>query len=254
MSAPEPETIYARTREEGKRRLRRPLVELAATALVGGFDVAVGVAALGLAAGASEARLGVPAAHLVGALAFGAGFVLVVVGRSELFTENFLVPIAALERGNRRSWLKLAELWLVTLLLNLAGGAALVTILTSRAVLPPEASPPLVRLADDLAGAPLLGAFLSALVAGALMTLMTWMVEGAAQSTGVRIALIALGSFDHAIVSTLELLFGGRYGADVGAADVGTNLAIAVAGNLIGGIGLVTVARFAQALGSSRGD
>jgi formate/nitrite transporter FocA (FNT family) len=184
-----------------------------------------------------------------------------VVGRSELFTENFLVPIAALERGNRRSWLKLAELWLVTLLLNLAGGAALVTILTSRAVLPPEATPPLVRLADDLAGAPLLGAFLSALVAGALMTLMTWMVEGAAPSTGVRIAmawmvgaLIALGSFDHAIVSTLELLFGGRYGADVGAADVGTNLAIAVAGNLIGGIGLVTVARFAQALGSSRGE
>ena len=42
-SAPEPEEIYARAREEGRRRLSRPVLELSATALVGGFDVAFGV-------------------------------------------------------------------------------------------------------------------------------------------------------------------------------------------------------------------
>src|SRR5881409_3356539 len=56
--APSPEEIYKRTREEGRRRLSRPLLELAATALVGGFDIAFGVAALGLASGAVETRSG----------------------------------------------------------------------------------------------------------------------------------------------------------------------------------------------------
>ena len=46
VPAPEPQEIYERTRDEGRRRLSRPLLELAATAIVGGFDVAFGVAAL----------------------------------------------------------------------------------------------------------------------------------------------------------------------------------------------------------------
>ena len=104
----EPEQIYARAREEGRRRLARPVVELVATALVGGFDVAFGVVAFALAAGAVSGSVRPELAHLVGALAFGIGFVFVVVGKSELFTENFLVPVAGLERRSRASWLKLA--------------------------------------------------------------------------------------------------------------------------------------------------
>jgi formate/nitrite transporter FocA (FNT family) len=98
-------------------------------------------------------------------------------------------------------------------------------------------------------------AFLSAVVAGTLMTLMTWFVEGAAQSMLVRIvmawltgALIALGTFNHAIVSTIELFFGRRYGAGVSLGDMLGNLGLAVAGNLVGGLVLVTFVRSAQAL------
>jgi formate-nitrite transporter family protein len=91
--APEPEKIYEATRAEGRRRLARPLPELAATALVGGFDVAFGVGAYGLAAAAVDGDL----SRLVGAVAFGIGFVFIVVGRSELFTENFLIPVAGLD-------------------------------------------------------------------------------------------------------------------------------------------------------------
>lgn len=128
-AAPDPDEIYARAREEGKRRLSRPVVELFATAFLGGFDIAFGVVAFGLAAGAIGSSEG---SDLVGAVAFGVGFVFVVVGRSELFTENFLVPIAGLDRGSRRSWGKLAELWVATLVLNVVGGAVLAVILTSQ--------------------------------------------------------------------------------------------------------------------------
>jgi formate/nitrite transporter FocA (FNT family) len=255
MTAIEPHEIYERTRKEGKRRLARPVLELAATALVGGFDVAFGVVAFGLAAGAAAVHFGHDAGRLAGSLAFGVGFVFVVVGRSELFTENFLVPIAGLDRRNRGSWLKLGELWLAALVLNLAGGVLLTLFLTSHGVLRRQAQTALVDVADHIARYDAVTAFLSAIVAGALMTLLTWFVEGAADSMVVRIvmawavgALIALGSFNHSIVSTIELVAGNRYGADVGIGQVFGNLGLAVAGNLVGGLGLVTFARFAQAV------
>lgn len=250
----EPEQIYARAREEGRRRLARPVVELVATALVGGFDVAFGVVAFALAAGAVSGSVRPALAQLVGALAFGIGFVFVVVGKSELFTENFLVPVAGLERRSRASWLKLGELWVGTLLVNLLGGAALAIILTSKGVLPRTSHDELVRLAERLTSHSAVSSLLSAVVAGALMTLMTWFVEGAAESTGVRIAmswivgsLIALGTFNHAIVSTIELVFGMRYGAAVSVGELFRNLGLAVGGNLVGGLLLVTFARTAQA-------
>jgi formate/nitrite transporter FocA (FNT family) len=180
------------------------------------------------------------------------------VGRSELFTENFLVPVAGLERRSRASWLKLGELWVGTLLVNLVGGAALAIILTSKGVLPRTSHDELVRLAERLTSHSAASSLLSAVVAGALMTLMTWFVEGAAESTGIRIAmswivgsLIALGTFNHAIVSTIELVFGMRYGAAVSVSELFGNLGLAVGGNLVGGLLLVTFARSAQAAGAT---
>ena len=188
MPTPQPEEIYKRTRQEGRRRLSRPLQELGATAVVGGFDVAVGVVVFVLTVASLQPRIGPNAAHLVGSIGFGIAFVFIVVGRSELFTENFLVPITGLSRDHG-SWLKLAELWLVSLVLNLAGGALLTVVLTSHGVLRPGSREAAVRLAGNLADYSPGTAFLSGLVAGALMTVLTWFVEGAADSMGVRIVM-----------------------------------------------------------------
>jgi formate/nitrite transporter FocA (FNT family) len=258
VPAPQPDEIYERTREEGKRRLARPVLELSATALVGGFDVAFGVAALALTEATIAGSSSADVATLAGAIAFGIGFVFVTVGRSELFTENFLVPVAGLER-TRGSLLKLGELWFSALVLNIAGGVFLAIVLTSEGVLRHGSDAALIRLADHIAGYGVVAGFLSAFVAGALMTLMTWFVEGAAPSTGIRIvmawlvgSLIALGTFNHAVVSTIELAFGMRYGADVTIGELFGNLGVSVAGNLVGGLLLVTFARSAQAMAGQK--
>jgi formate/nitrite transporter FocA (FNT family) len=60
-------------------------------------------------------------------------------------------------------------------------------------------------------------------------------------------AILALGGFNHVIVDTLELVFGIRYGDAIPWSFVAGNFFLAVAGNMIGGIGLVTLVRFAQA-------
>jgi formate/nitrite transporter FocA (FNT family) len=258
VSAPEPEEIFQRTREEGQRRLSRPLLELSSTALLAGVDVVFGIIALGTASALLTPRFGSEVGHLAGSIAFGMAFVFIVIGRSELFTENFLVPIAGLER-TKASWYKLGELWTVSPVLNLLGGMAILLVATVHGVLPDGTGQSLVDVANKLDANNTLAAFCSAIVAGALITMMTWLVEGA-DTMGVRIVaawltgtLLTLGAFNHVIVVTLELFAGIRYGAPIGWDDWFANMGVAAGGNLVGGLLFVTLTRFGQAVGSNSG-
>src|SRR3954471_3223526 len=136
MSAPEPEEIFENTRKEGERRLERPFLEVVSTALAAGFDIAAGVILLAVLTAQLTEHFGEHAASVGGALGFGVGFVFLIVGRGELFTENFLVPLAGLHGKPRHLWLKLAELWTVSPVFNLIGGIAIALIVTTHSVLP----------------------------------------------------------------------------------------------------------------------
>src|SRR3954465_16091707 len=115
-----PDEIWSDSGEEGERRLQRRPIGLAATGVVGGVDVMLGVMALTVVSGALAVSLPEEIAHVGGSLVFGIGLVLLVVGRSELFTENFLVPIAGALLG-RSGPADVARLWGVTMLANLVG-------------------------------------------------------------------------------------------------------------------------------------
>src|SRR5579871_2436142 len=111
---PEVEEAFERLVSEGTDRLNRPLLPLLATGLLGGIDVGVGV----LAYLAVDHATGQP---LLGAAAFTVGFIALLLASSELFTENFLVPVTARAAG-RGTWFQLGRLWVVTLAANLVGG------------------------------------------------------------------------------------------------------------------------------------
>jgi formate/nitrite transporter FocA (FNT family) len=257
MGAPEPEEIFERTRKEGERRLERPAGELIATALAAGFDIIAGIIVLALLESELEHRWGSHTAHVVGSLGFGIGFVFLIVGRGELFTENFLVPLAGLHGKKRNAWWKIAELWTISPIFNIVAGGLMGVLLSVHSVLPFGTGASLAKLAETLHANGWLALFLSAVFAGALITAMTWFVEGQ-ESVGVRMAtawiagaILALGSFNHVIVVTLELIFGIRFGADVPWSFVVENFFLAAAGNMLGGIGLVTLNRFTQARAGS---
>jgi formate-nitrite transporter family protein len=253
MGAPEPEEIYERTREEGARRLERPVLELVSTALAAGFDIVAGIVALALIESQLTHLLGNDAAHVAGSIAFGIGFIFLIVGRGELFTENFLVPLAGLDGKERNAWWKVAELWTLSPIFNVVAGGFIAFLLSVHSVLPFGTGKSIATLAETIYANGTLARFISAIFAGALITAMTWFVEGQA-SVGVRVAvawiagaILALGSFNHVIVITLELIFGIRFGAHVPWSFVVSNFFLAAAGNMIGGIGLVTLNRFTQA-------
>jgi formate/nitrite transporter FocA (FNT family) len=256
---PGPEEIYERTKEEGERRLSRPFLELVSTSLAAGFDIVTGIIVLGLLASALEHKLGVDAAHVVASIGFGIAFVFLIVGRGELFTENFLVPLAGLDHRERGSWAKLLELWTVSPLFNIAGAALVILLATTHGVLPEGTGTPIVDAAYKIHANHLLALFFSAVLAGGLITAMTWFVEGQT-SVGVRItvswiagAILALANFNHVIVVTTELIFAKRFGADFPWIFVLGNFGVAAAGNMLGGIGLVTLNRFTQARSGASG-
>ncbi|MHB8657926.1 MAG: formate/nitrite transporter family protein [Solirubrobacteraceae bacterium] len=256
--APEPHEIFRKMREEGRSRLTRSRLELAFSSLVAGFDIVFGVIALAAADAAVSPHFGVEAGHLVGALAFGIAFIFIAVGRSELFTENFMVPLTGL-KNDVASKIKLAELWLLSPVFNIVGGTILILIVTTHGVLPSGSGKSLTTIALRFDHYSFATAFTSAIAGGALITLMTWLTE-ASPKPGGRIlvawiagSLLTLGSFDHVIVVTIEMIFGIRFGAAIPWLDVLRNFGIAAAGNMLGGLAFVTLTRTGQAIGSRDG-
>ena len=250
---PEPETIYERTKEEGKRRLQRPIVEEISTALAAGFDIVAGIVVLGLLVHFTERHFGKEAAHVLGSMGFGVGFIFLIVGRGELFTENFLVPLAGLDHEDGdTSWRNVLKLWTISPVFNVLGGLLMILIVTTHSVLPYGTGTPIIETAQTLHANGVLALFMSAVFAGGLITAMTWFVEGqATMMPRIVVAwicgtMLALGSFNHVIVVTLELIFGYRYGAHYSWLFILGNFGIAAAGNMVGGIGLVTLNRLTQ--------
>ncbi len=255
MSGRAPDEIWKAATEEGERRVRRSTGALLSTGFVGGFDVMLGVLVTIAATGALTAATGADPAHLVGSLFFGIGFVLVIVGRGELFTENFLVPVGSVLAG-RATPFGLARLWLLTFLANYGGILLIAVVLTTGGVLQASTLDSVGPIADTLTGRGWLSAFLSAVVAGSVMTLLTWLAHAAErESARIMVALvlgvvIALPTLNHAVVSFGELalaVLSDRTDATTG--EIARTLACAIVGNVVGGLGLVTLNRFVMARG-----
>lgn len=260
-SAPSPDEIYARSKHEGQRRLSMPPLMQATTGFIAGVTIVFGIVALGLASGLSEPEFGDHVAKLAGALAFGIGLVFLVVGRSELFTENFFDPVAqAVDRRVPSAWWRLARLWVLVLVFNLIGGAVMVAIFSIEGTLSTPGHEALVKVAEELAAKDHPATFARAVAAGTLLTLLSYLLN-AVNSVGSRMAVaymvgffLALGPFDHVVVSALHLLFGIWLGGGVGHGDLGTNIALALPGNLLGGLLLMTLTHVVQVRGSRATD
>lgn len=236
---PEIEEAFERLLEEGRDRLERPAVSLIVTAALGGIDVGVGVLAY-------LTVLHDTGQKLLAALAFSIGFIALLLARSELFTENFLVPVTA--AAATREWGRLLRLWIATLALNLVGGLVFTAIAM-------QALPQLHHDAiESGAHYATLGvswrSFWLAVLAGAVITLMTRMQHASADPLVKALAAIVMpfvlvgSELFHSIVDSLFMFSGlTSGGASYGWADWLGALGWSAFGNLVGGLVLVTGVR-----------
>ncbi|MBW3640280.1 MAG: formate/nitrite transporter family protein [Actinobacteria bacterium] len=251
--APSPEEIYDRSEQEGRRRLNLSLLDQVATGFIAGVTIVFGIVALGVVQALVEPEFGPELAKLGGALAFGIGLVFLIVGRAELFSENFFGPVAAaIDARTGGTWIRLGRLWGVILVLNLVGGAVLLAVLLVDGALPEESRSALVKVAEEIVAKEWSATLARAVLAGALITLLSYMLK-AVNTVAARILVaymvgvfLALGPFDHVIVSALHVLFGVWASDAVTYADVGINIVLSTIGNLVGGLLLITLTHTAQ--------
>ena len=228
--------------EEGMARLHRSWPGLLATGLMGGLDVSMGVLALLVVLQATDAPM-------LGALAFSIGFIALALGKSELFTENFMVPVAAV--AARKAGLpRLLRLWGGTLLTNLLGGWLFAWLIVWGL---PHVHGTAIEIGAIFAGMSTPRGVALGLMGGAAITLMTWMENGADSDFSrlvsvISIAfLLAAGHLNHVIVVSLQMFVALHTGdAPFGYGDWARIAAIAAVTNVAGGLLLVTVLRLVQ--------
>ncbi len=255
MSGRAPDEIWEDSLDEGERRLARKPVALAATGFAGGLDVSFGLLAVIVTTGALTTVMPGDPAHVLGSLTFGFAFVFITLGRAELFTENFLIPVGAVYAG-RSTAARLLRMWVLTLAANAAGLLLFAAIFGVSGVLEPSALDAVGALADTQVQRDAWAALLSGIAAGTVMTLFTWVIAAAEDATARLLASLLVGfvllapSLNHSVVGFGEIVFGivaGTTTADFG--DLLRTVGLAIAGNLIGGVGLVFVTRLAQVRG-----
>jgi formate-nitrite transporter family protein len=197
---------------EGAQRLHRGWPEVLSTGVAGGLEVATGVLAL-------FAVLMQTGDHLLGGLAFSIGFIALLLARSELFTEGFLVPVTAVV-AKRASWPQLGKLWGGTLVGNLAGGWVFTWLIVQAF---PQLGATAIESARTFVDAPLdLRTVCLALLAGSTLTLMTRMQHGTRSDPAKIVAAVAGGfllagfSLFHSILDSLIIFAALHAGAPFG--------------------------------------
>ena len=238
---------------EGKDAIQRPPGRLFLSGVAGGLEISFSLFLMGVVRTLTDGRLSPPVAELITANMYSFGFVLVILGRSEFFTEQTSLAVLPVLNGEA-SVKGLLALWVNVFAANLVGAtisAGLVAITgPSLGVISPEA---LGAIAESVVNHPALAIFLSAVFAGWLMGLLSWVVA-AARDTISQIVIvwmvtsaIGLGHLHHAILGSVEVLAGLFSARSVTLGDFGHFLLWTTLGNIVGGSLFVAILKFSHA-------
>ena len=189
-----------------------------------------------------------------------AGFIIVMLGQTELFTAHTTMSVLPLFQG-QTTVRRVAGRWMVMLLGNLlgtAGFAGLVAVLGPRlGVVSHDA---IASLAGALTGFPWPVVFGSAVLAGWLMGLATWLSKAARDTAGQLLAIvvvtgaIGLGPLHHVVLGSVELLTAVFAGTGVSWSQCLYVLAWAAIGNIVGGAVFVGLLNYGQTIGEDTPD
>lgn len=198
-----------------------------------------------------------PWRSLITKVGYSFGFLIVILGRQQLFTENTLTPVLPLL--NQFTWSRLVRvcrLWAVVLIVNMVGVCLFAWVLAAIPVFDEPVRQTLKMLGEHVFAGPPAITFVRAAFAGWLIALMVWLLPFAETARVLVIILltylIGLGRFDHIIAGSTEkfyLLF-------TGAADFGSFVfrfwLPTLFGNMCGGILLVAALNHGQAASGKR--
>jgi formate/nitrite transporter FocA (FNT family) len=240
--------IYDAIRQAGEDELERSSSALAWSGLAAGLSMGFSLVLSGLL------RHGLPLADwrpLIAKLGYTAGFVIVILGRQQLFTENTLTVILPLL--NQKDWATLRNvlrLWSFVLLANLAGALAFAWVVGNADIFRPDQLHTFTEIGLEANEGNFGHKFLTGIFGGWLIALMVWLLPGAEAARFWVIIfityIVGLGNFSHVIAGSVEVLFLVTTGQLGWGSYLGGFLLPALLGNIIGGISLVALLSHAQ--------
>lgn len=237
---------------EGLGEIERPTPGLFIAGLSAGLDIGFSLLLMAVTLTAFADQLPSPLVDLLVANMYAVGYIFVIIGRSELFTEH--TTLAVLPVFNRRaSVMELLKLWLIVYVANLLGTTIFAALLS---VIGPALGVIEVSVFDTLARHMVDHQWwvilLSATLTGWLMGLLSWLVT-AGRDTISQIVLIwlittAIGfvGLHHAITGSVEVLTAIFANQTITFSEYGHFLLWTTIGNAVGGVVFVALIKYSH--------
>ncbi len=248
QSRPNAALIHETIRAEGESELERTVTALALSGLAAGLSIGFSLIVQGeLTAALPEGFL----RTVLSPLGYAVGFLIVVLGRQQLFTENTLTPVLALiHNRNRETLLRLMRLWAIVLTANVTGA-----ILFAAAVHRSGAFDPNVLHAFSVIGHQTIrsgfaATMMRAIYAGWLIALMVWLLPAAEGSRPLIIIIltyvVAFSGFSHIIAGTVDCAYVVLANEATWSEFIARFFVPTLIGNMLGGVALVAALNYGQ--------
>ncbi len=240
--------IYEIIRREGEEELTRPAFSLAVSGLAAGIAIGFSVV--------SEAILhaylpDAPWRHLIESFGYTVGFLIIIMARLQLFTENTITPVLpVLLNPTGASIMRTARLWGIVLAANLAGCFIFALLLITPGAIPPDVYRGALSISHHMMENDRWEMLIRGVFSGWLIASLVWMMPTADNAKFWVIILItyliAAGNFTHIVAGSVEAFLLVLVG-DLSLLAMATDFFIPVlVGNVVGGTCLFAILSYGQ--------
>ncbi|SMY10287.1 formate/nitrite transporter family protein [Flavimaricola marinus] len=243
-----PKLIYEVIRRDGEEELQRTNRALVWSGIAAGIMISFSVV------GEAILRTYLPEAplsYLIENMGYSLGFLVVILGRMQLFTENTITTVLPVIHAP--TWglvAKVARLWGIVLFANVVGAFAVASLFAFTAALPDEIRPAMMELSQHATGFSTSDAFFRAIPAGVLVAAIVWMLPQAESAAffviGALTWLIAAGDFSHIVAGSVEMAYLMVQGELAVGDGIMRFFLPVLAGNIVGGTAIFSLMAYGQ--------
>ncbi|GHD89738.1 membrane protein [Pseudocitrobacter faecalis] len=201
--------IHEHIRQDGEKELERDAMALLWSAIAAGLSMGASL----LAKGIFHVQLdGVPGGFLLENLGYTFGFIIVIMARQQLFTENTVTAVLPImQKPTAGNFGLLMRLWGIVLFGNVLGTGVAAWAFEYMPIFDEETRDAFVKIGMDVMKNSPTEMFANAIISGWLIATMVWMFPAAGAAKIVVIILmtwlIALGDTTHIVVGSVEILY-----------------------------------------------
>jgi formate-nitrite transporter family protein len=250
MSTPRTPVIYEVVRRLGDEEMARPLVSLWWSGVAAGLSISFSL----LAQAILQNHLpDAPWRTLVTSFGYCVGFLMVVLGRQQLFTESTITVVLPVFKD--LTWIsvwRMTRLWAIVLVANIAGTFFAAVFCMYFPVIPPALLNGMLDISRDLTHVTWWPMLFRGITSGFLIAAMVWMIPSAESGKFAVITLmtylIAIGGFTHVVAGSMEANLLVLSGDWEWWRMLVQFLAPVLIGNMIGGTALFALISYAQVM------